>query len=846
MSKSQFRRWLPWCGGLALLWTACRPPSIADSPRETAEPLGACTPALRGPKALFPDGQGHKLLVVDLSGSEPSAAALGHERAVFFSRELARYVHRSHATFDPASNLRSDELRLRYVPCAVTSEAQAHEIGQAWGADSLLWGTVVGGHGAEPAQLSLQLSAVRYRGEVMRPAAGRRSDPGYVPDLAFPALPAADPAPLYPSVLAVHAYRLQRYRLLAAVLQPLLSSPSPSLPPGLRSLYGQAQIITAQPTAGLATLQQVQGQCAAGDHICGALALSHLASAYSVISDGKNALSYAEQATTAARLSPDRALEAELLNQQGDVLYQFSQFQAADEHYQQALALAQAQGDVPGQIQALINLAASDSYRRIDRGPSWAKEALRLAQQHGNPYLLAKAHLMLGTAYSWAGESAAAREEYQQALSLWQRLEDHGGQQLTLRLLSSVPPTEPRSRTDADDLQLSLRLAQQMGDVAAEARLLVLLAREARQHKDWRGAADLLGRANAQWERLGSLSGQASVRMPQANLHYSQGQEAQARAVLEQGLALAERAGIPRLQATLLHDLGNLQTEGRDLSRGFDSCERSVGILRPLPDAYGVAQGLACLGRVHELRGERDKARVQYEQAFVAARKGGAAHAAEEFLASCTRLLPEGSDEAARIAYRDRLYFGETPPKTVLWADLQSTQVADAATPHLPESIKEQLSCATVSLRYRLCVKPDGSVDNISALQSLPQADSQIIKTLQGWRFAARDSVACAPLLFTFVIDPESRRCPLRRKHWNFVAPQIVSALRTDTRGPVPWPLSPPLTTGEARTAVYRACYGGDGRIIEVTPQRGLGAGDAAVLAHLREGRIQPIGLPIC
>ncbi|WP_146140854.1 hypothetical protein [Haliangium sp. UPWRP_2] len=385
-----------------------------------------------------------------------------------------------------------------------------------------------------------------------------------------------------------------------------------------------------------------------------------------------------------------------------------------------------------------------------------------------------------------------------------------------------------------------------MGDVAAEARLLVLLAREARQHKDWRGTADLLGRANAQWERLGSLSGQASVRMPQANLHYSQGQEAQARAVLEQGLALAERAGIPRLQATLLHDLGNLQTEGRDLSRGFDSCERSVGILRPLPDVYGVAQGLAYLGRVHELRGERDKARVQYEQAFVAARKGGAAHAAEEFLASCTRLLPEGSDEAARIAYRDRLYFGETPPKTVLWADLQSTQVADAATPHLPESIKEQLSCATVSLRYRLCVKPDGSVDNISALQSLPQADSQIIKTLQGWRFAARDSVACAPLLFTFVIDPESRRCPLRRKHWNFVAPQIVSALRTDTRGPVPWPLSPPLTTGEARTAVYRACYGGDGRIIEVTPQRGLGAGDAAVLAHLREGRIQPIGLPIC
>lgn len=846
MSKSPFRRWLPWCGGLALIWTACRPASIADSPPGNPEPLGACTPGQRGPKALFPDGAGHKLVVVDLAGDAPSTAAIGHERAAFLSQEITRYVQRSTAAFDAASNLRSDELRLRYVPCVVTSEAQAHAIGQAWGADSLLWGTVVGGRGSEPAQLSLQISAVRFRGDVMRPASGRRSDPAYAPDLAFAALPAADPAPLYPAILAVHAYRQQRYRLLAAVLQSLFSSAPPSLPPGLWTLYGRAQIWTAQPEAGLSTLQQARKQCAVGDSICEALALSHLAWAFSATSDGKNALSYAEQATAAARQSPDRALEAELLNQQGDVLYHFSQFQAADDHYQQALRLARTQDDVPGQLQALINLAASASYRRLDRGLSWAQAALRLAQGRGNLYELARAHSMMGTAYFWAGESDAAREEYQRSLALWQRLEDHGGQQLLLRLQSALPPTEPRSRTEEDALQLSLRLAQQMGDLSGEARSLVALAREARKRRDFRVAAELLGRANALSERLGSLSGQADVRLQQSMLFYAQSQEAQARAELEQGLALSERAGMPRLQATLLRDLGDLQTAGRDLGRGFDSCERSVRILQPLPDAYGVAQGLACLGRVQELRGERDKARAQYEQAFITARQGGATRAAEEFLTSCLRMLPEGSDEAARIAYRDRLYFGETPPKTVLWADLQPTQAAGAAVPHLPESIKAELSCSTVSLRYRLCVKPDGSVDNISALQSLPQADPQIIKTLQGWRFAARDSVACAPLLFTFVIDPQSPRCSQQKKHWNFVTPQIVSALRTDTRGPVPWPLSPPLTTGEARTAVYRTCYGGDGRIIEVTPQRGLGAGDAAVLAELREGRIQPLGIPIC
>ena len=87
-----------------------------------------------------------------------------------------------------------------------------------------------------------------------------------------------------------------------------------------------------------------------------------------------------------------------------------------------------------------------------------------------------------------------------------------------LRLQSAPPPTEPRSRTEEDALQLSLRLAQQMGDLSGEARSLVALAREARKRRDFRVAAELLGQANALSERLGSLSGQADVRLQQSML----------------------------------------------------------------------------------------------------------------------------------------------------------------------------------------------------------------------------------------------------------------------------------------------------------------------------------------
>ena len=86
-------------------------------------------------------------------------------------------MQRSAAAFDAASNLRSDELRLRYVPCVVTSEAQARD--RAGLGATACYGAPSSGQRSETAQLSLQISAVRFRGDVMRPASGRRSDPAY-------------------------------------------------------------------------------------------------------------------------------------------------------------------------------------------------------------------------------------------------------------------------------------------------------------------------------------------------------------------------------------------------------------------------------------------------------------------------------------------------------------------------------------------------------------------------------------------------------------------------------------------------------------------------------------------
>ena len=110
----------------------------------------------------------------------------------------------------------------------------------------------------------------------------------------------------------------------------------------------------------------------------------HLAWAFSATSDGKNALSYAEQATAAARQSPIELWRQSCSTNRAMCCITSRSFKPPTITTSKRCAWRGPRMMSQGQLQALINLAASASYRRLDRGLSWAQAALRLAQGRGN------------------------------------------------------------------------------------------------------------------------------------------------------------------------------------------------------------------------------------------------------------------------------------------------------------------------------------------------------------------------------------------------------------------------------------------------------------------------------
>jgi tetratricopeptide (TPR) repeat protein len=103
-----------------------------------------------------------------------------------------------------------------------------------------------------------------------------------------------------------------------------------------------------------------------------------------------------------------------------------------------------------------------------------------------------------------------------------------------------------------------------------------------------------------------------------------QGERARARALLEQGLALAEAAGHAPTLALALHNLGYLALNTKDYPAAAALLERSLGIWRWLGNRHKTSLTLRHLGEAAREHGDLDRAQMYFEEAVVACREQGA------------------------------------------------------------------------------------------------------------------------------------------------------------------------------------------------------------------------------
>lgn len=83
--------------------------------------------------------------------------------------------------------------------------------------------------------------------------------------------------------------------------------------------------------------------------------------------------------------------------------------------------------------------------------------------------------------------------------------------------------------------------------------------------------------------------------------------------------------------------------------------------------------------------------------------------------------------------------------------------------PHLPDVVKAQHRCQTLSGSYKVCIGNNGNVDSVEVLQGILGADEHIIKTLMTWRYKPQSIKICFVQFLDFQIDTDDPNCSSQR-----------------------------------------------------------------------------------
>jgi class 3 adenylate cyclase/tetratricopeptide (TPR) repeat protein len=228
---------------------------------------------------------------------------------------------------------------------------------------------------------------------------------------------------------------------------------------------------------------------------------------------------------------------------------------------------------------------------------------------------------MLGEARYWLGDFDEAERRLRKAMSLAggdERVTAHAA-----RYLADITFTVRGDEHLATSLfERSLRSARALGDPFVLARTLLMAA----WVPFWRNRLDeaeamfaealAVVRANERgdpWAEVRALVGLASVASPQ-------GPEERARAIGQEALAIAERAGQP-FSAGVAHQL--LAASCRRSMRSTEAlahADAAVRIFRELGARWELASSLGDRGAIHRVAGRLDAAELDLREAFVLCR----------------------------------------------------------------------------------------------------------------------------------------------------------------------------------------------------------------------------------
>ena len=162
----------------------------------------------------------------------------------------------------------------------------------------------------------------------------------------------------------------------------------------------------------------------------------------------------------------------------------------------------------------------------------------------------------------------------------------------------------------------SLETCVDLQDKRGVAVALNALALTARDHGELAHATLLFERCVAIWRELGVSADIARVLSNLAGVMKLQGAHAQASALYEECLSMFRKAGDGAGEAWTLNCLGDVAREKADFVAAHAFCEQSLAAFRQLRDGWGIASALLDLANLSCDQGNNDEARRLYGESI--------------------------------------------------------------------------------------------------------------------------------------------------------------------------------------------------------------------------------------
>jgi adenylate cyclase len=319
--------------------------------------------------------------------------------------------------------------------------------------------------------------------------------------------------------------------------------------------------------------------------------------------------------------------------------------EAAINYYQRVLPLLPIEEQVPVMLKlgGVLQLVG-----RWDEANDLCQRGMALAEQSGDPHILAQCRTAKGELLGKQGLYAEASEWLDRARVGFEALGDEAGVAQVLHFGGTLAAKQGDYETARARYEEGLAIRRRLKDRPGVASLLSNLAMMAEYQGDYATARALNEECLALRREVGD---KWAIAMSLNNLGYvilAQGDYPAARAQLEQAVTLQREVGDRYHIANALNNLGNVARAQGDYTEAHALYEESLTINRDLGDGWAIAYLLEDIGGLAALQGQPGRA----------LRLSGAAAALRETINA--PLPPAEQDKLERMLAPARQALGET------------------------------------------------------------------------------------------------------------------------------------------------------------------------------------------